>query len=291
MRWEMSSGGAFLLVGTILYGMNAISAVRAQSSQLKTPTFEVASIKRGCTSRPQNRAPGRGLGQSPIGLNECGTLTNFIITAYVEYEGGHRGPRQRVPILGGPSWIDSDTYQINARAESASAQSIIKGSMLQALLENRFKLRIRRETREIPVYALTTTKGGFKLQPSKASCVNPDYASSIGPDEQFCGVPYIRIVGAHFVFDIHGTLDEFSRWVREPMLDRPVINQTGIAGTYDFHLEFAPDEDIPDAASGRTSDRPIIFDAFREQLGLRLDPDKGPGTLIFVEHVERPTEN
>ena len=156
----------------------AVPLLRAQSA---TPVFEVASIRLceggdfgGKGGGGRGGAGGGEQGPSPDRLSmNCQPLRNLIRTAYVMFAEGRRMmPGRMTPIEGGPSWVDSDRYQITAKAEGTPGQEMMRGPMLQALLQDRFKLKIRRESREVPVYNLTVAKNGPKLQPSAAgSCV------------------------------------------------------------------------------------------------------------------------
>ncbi len=211
---------------------------------------------------------------------------------------------------GGPSWINSERYDIEAKADGNPSAQTMEGPMLQALLEDRFNLKIHRETRDILVYELTVAKGGPKLRPppvpspgagiagvglwpmSEADCKRLDPPNL--PDA-VCGAA--RAADAQgekpaFV-EYHGlTLDQTSAALVR-VLDRPVIDKTGVAGIFHVHVEFAPDGATPQFRPG-PSDEPVgpsIFTAFQEQLGLKLEPAKGPGEFLVIDSVERPSEN
>jgi uncharacterized protein (TIGR03435 family) len=169
---------------------------------------------------------------------------------------------------------------------------MLQGPMLQALLEDRFKLKIRRETKEVPVYALTVGKSGAKLQQFKEGTSSPptpgqkpDCTSMISGSAN--GPNMAR------VFMQATTVDEFSKALGF-VLARPIINKSGITGLFDFHLEYAIDETTGGPARATPSDEPAgpsIFTAIQEQLGLKLDSDKGPGERLVIDRVERPSGN
>src|SRR5262249_47372554 len=128
----------------------------------------------------------------------CTTVFNLINGAYVLFADGHVNPQSRVPIEGGPSWIHTSRYRIDAKADGAQSQGMMHGPMLQTLLEDRFKLKIHRETREVPAYALTVAKGGIKLNTFKeGSCIPLDLKifeqfppppfPELPPGQQYCG--------------------------------------------------------------------------------------------------------
>lgn len=224
----------------------------------------------------------------------------FLIQgAYVAFANPIVRPFDSVPVSGGPSWINSDRYHIEAKAEGAPSRQMMQGPMVQRLLEDRFKLKIRRETKEIPVYELTVAKSGFKLQAMKeGECTPPDVASALS---QTCAVT--RLGGAQgpgkpAFADFNGmSMEEFSVNLIQ-VLDRPVINKTGISGIFHVRVEFAPDEVTPRffrsrapgaEPAGDPPGGPSIFTAFQEQLGIKLEPAKGPGELLVIDSVARPS--
>jgi uncharacterized protein (TIGR03435 family) len=223
------------------------------------------------------------------------TVRGLIQIAYERYAGGRvhwLDFRDFPPIEGGPKWLDSGRFQIGAKADGRFSQAMMNGPMLQALLEGRFKLKLHRESRVVPAYALTVAKGGPKLQPLKeGSCTSPDPENppSPPPGEDFpviCGTISGRRNGPNQTMTVHGmSLDEFSKFGMG-LFGRPVINKTGIAGKFDLHLEFEPNNAAADEPSG-----PSIFTALQEQLGLKLVPTKGPFDVLVIDHVERPSDN
>jgi len=222
----------------------------------------------------------------------------LINTAYVRFANGRSNGAIKVPISGGPDWINSERYEINAKADGNAGREMMNGPMLQALLEDRFRLKIHSETRETPVYALTTTKGGPRLSPFKeGSCAPAGTAQPSEPDAKNekprCGFGGVRMKQPLLIVEARKiSLDEFAKNILS-ILDRPVINQTGTPGLFDFHLEFTPDETTPALPRFAPSDNSgtSIFTAVQEQLGLKLASAKGPGTFLVIDHVERPSEN
>jgi uncharacterized protein (TIGR03435 family) len=262
------------------------------------PKFEVASIKPGC-----GRLDGGGTvskdgrtrpNQSPGSLNECTTLIDFIRMAYLEFANGRQNPPEPVPISGGPAWIGSERYQINAKPEGAASPLAMRGPMLQALLEDRFKLKLHREVKHVAVYELTLSKGSPRLElAKKGSCFTLDPGSPLQPGQKPCGIPLTGTIGPNLRTEIIGSLDALSK-VLGVTVGRPVINKTGIGGVFDVRLEFAIDESTPGVrpvSSTEDTPGPSIFTAVQQQLGLKLVSAKGPGESIFIDHVERPSEN
>jgi uncharacterized protein (TIGR03435 family) len=297
----------------------AALAIQAQSPPPKArataaPKFEVASIRLGCAPRP-DEAPngndtkgGPGSGRAMPGrLDVCGRLIELIHAAYLGLANGQLNYSSSVQISGGPAWIKTDRYQITAKAEGNPRQEIMMGPMLQALLVDRCKLKVHRATQEVPVYALTVAKSGLKLHPAKpGSCIPRTLPLTLlAPGQIYCGPTRFTKKGTDLTFDVHGvSLDEFSKML-DGVMDRPVVDKTGVAGKFDFGVEFAPDETIPtalrifrradshDGPAATPSDPigPSIFTALQEQLGLKLQPAKGPGVRLVIDNVERPSEN
>jgi uncharacterized protein (TIGR03435 family) len=178
--------------------------------------------------------------------------------------------------------------------------------MMQKLLEERFKLKVHIETKELPVYALTAAKSGLGLpQPKEGSCITPDLNSPMPPlpGQTPCGRPMVVISpsGARMTggkISMPALTDILSN-----MLGRAVIDRTGSTGTFDIQLEFTPDQalaGIPLLAGPADAYRPApsadtagpsIFSALQEQLGLKLESAKGPVDVLVIDHVERPTAN
>jgi uncharacterized protein (TIGR03435 family) len=162
--------------------------------------------------------------------------------------------------------------------------------MLQSLLEDRFSLKIHRETREVPAYELTVAKGGLKMQPVQpGGCTVFDISlrppPRPEPDVNYCRLNIGRMKGPNWIVDTQATsIDYFAKNVLMLYTDHPVIDKTGVAGLFDFHLEFAPDEATDPAG-------PSLFTAMQEHLELKLTLTKGSGYFVVVDGVERPTEN
>ncbi|MDR3698822.1 MAG: TIGR03435 family protein [Candidatus Sulfopaludibacter sp.] len=269
------------------------------------PKFVVASIKpcRGGSSAPERKGGGGGGEFSPGTLRvDCSTVMDLIEGAYVLFANGHVNPRSRAGVEGGPAWIHSDRYQIDAKADGAKGQGMMRGPMLQTLLEDRFKLRLHHETREVPAYALTVAKGGLKLRPFQAgTCIPRDFARffeqfppqpfpELPPGQKYCGGG-VAVKGAIATLDATAmSIDDFFKYSL-PALDRPVVNKTGITGLFDFHLEYASDEPRGAGATSPEVAGPSVFDALERQLGLKPELAKARGDFLLIDHVERPSAN
>lgn len=260
----------------------------ALASAADLPRFDVASVRLCSTGLPPNAKAGGGKA-SPEALDiNCQTLKGLIQMAYVIFGDGHRVNRSPTPIAGGTGWMDSDRFDIRAKADGIENQILMHGPMLQALLEDRFRLKLHRETRLVPVYELRTAKGGPRLRRFReGSCAPYDILATFPPPpppENPC-----RSFGAMkegiVTIEAGATLDEFATAFLGS-LDRPVINKTGLRGKFDIHLEYVPDEASPDEVAGQT-----IFGALERQLGLKLSPAKGPGEILVIDSAEKPSAN
>jgi len=178
-------------------------------------------------------------------------------------------------LLGGPDWLNQ-RYAIQAKAPEGSFSEAQLRLMLQALLAERFQLKTHRETKEIPVYALVVGKSGSKVQAAKEE------------GGIFVGRSSITAKGATFT----KLVIALSR-----LLDRPVLDETQMAGNYDFKLHYDQGSvGLPYNAPGVArpeSDgmEPSIFTAVQEQLGLKLDPQKRPIEVLVIDSIERPSGN
>lgn len=281
---------------TAVCGLSFLHALSAQDR----PKFEVASIKE-CTNAdrppPSTSSPGR------LGLS-CWPLSRLIAEAYETFATGKVDPLKFLfprPLEGGPAWVNSARYSIDAKAEGPQSGAMMRGPMMQTLLEDRFQLKIRREIREVPVYIMTGAKGGPKLHRTVEGSCNPvdptDLTQSLKilpGGKPWCLVPTNGSKGPLMVFDVHGmTLDTFSNLLRPD--GRPVINRTGLSGAYDIHLEWesnAPTASAPDGvAASDPSPHASIIVAMREQLGLQLDPGKGTREFLMIDRIEKPSRN
>lgn len=136
--------------------------------------FEVATVKPTEAFNFNHCGGADGPAGAGRMILKCATAANLIQQAYVLFTNGLSLNPQSFPISGGPGWLDSDHYDITAKAEGNPPLETMMGPMLQSLLEDRFKLKLHRETREVPVYALTVAKAGLKLKPlDKPDCDPP----------------------------------------------------------------------------------------------------------------------
>jgi len=289
---------------TALIGIVTSITLGAQSTK-----FEVASI-RPCKPNDDSgdggrKGAGRGPGANPSPnrlVTGCETVENLIWSAYVLYATGHlvRDP-SNPPLEGGPAWIRSDHYQITARAEGAPGVDLMNGPLMRALLEDRFKLRIHREAKDVPVYALTIARSGVRLKPwQPGSCTPVPPGERAGMQPSQCRV-LIRQRGPNLALEGKGaTVAEIAKLLFL-LVDRPVLDRTELTGRYDIDVEFAPEQRPaafrpPGEPSGppppaEEPTAPRIFTAFEKQLGLNLEAAKGAREHLIIDRVERPSRN
>ena len=273
---------------------------QAQSAPLPSatePRFEVASIKRATEASGKVRVGDQiwtsaGASFKPGGTFEAvnATLGSIIRLAY--------GLRD-FQTVGGPEWLNTDRFDIQARAPQGAVESDAP-RRLQALLADRFALKVHKETRDRPIYALVLARANGSLGPRIRQSQGPaveGFAAAGGRctppgppgpiSMRLCGVTMTSLVDLYL-----------------PMYtDRRVVDRTGLSGGFDVALNFDNRQSVagvgpagglppaPPAAEPAAADAVSIFTALEEQLGLKLEPQSGPVEVVVIDHVERPTPN
>ena len=224
---------------------------------------------------------------------ECATLFNLIAGAYAVDE---RLERQWIHVEGGPGWLKSETYSVIAKSEDGRASvPMMMGPMMRALLEERLALKTHIETREGSVYELVVSKGGLKAKASPpGACVPADPSRPVQdtlPNSKTyknCGFRNLRTRGGMAMEATGVTMSELAKSLP---LDRKTIDRTGIEGRFDFVLRYSPEGAPPTAADSALAPLPGIFTAITEQVGLKLNPGRGPLPFVIIDSVQRPAEN
>jgi uncharacterized protein (TIGR03435 family) len=237
-----------------------------------SPAFEVSAVRVNRTG--SNRS------ESDYS-NGRYTATNITVKNVMEYS-AFGLPAAR--IVDGPKWIDNERFDIQAKVDGPTAASLEKMGhaqreellhiLVQQLLADRFHLRTHWETREMPVYVLVPAKKGAKLQKAAKADEGADTSESDG-----------RLDANHI------TLDGLAQTLTQELayeLGRVVLNRTGIPGRYDVRLRWTPQAQTAAAAADAP---PEIFTAMEEQLGLKLEPSKGPVEVLVIDSADEPTEN
>jgi uncharacterized protein (TIGR03435 family) len=243
----------------------------------KRPAFEAFEV---ATIKPARDSPGRYIRMQSVNrfYAKDFTLNAMIAAAY------SLTPRA---ISGGPAWTDSDHFDILASTPGEIQPNPDEQmAMLRKLLTDRFQLAFHREPKELPIFALTVAKGGPKLKPSTAPPSELPYLINVVYPEEKGGV--------HILLPArNATMMQFVAMLQRAVLDRTVVDQTGLSGTFDFELEWTPDENQFSGNLPRSVEptKPSLFVAMQEQLGLRLEATRGPVQTIVIDRVERPSQN
>jgi uncharacterized protein (TIGR03435 family) len=230
------------------------------SAAVYAQQFEVASIK------PTNSASN----SFSSGLNTSnGRLTAINVTLKRCIMGAYGlGPNQ---IFGGPDWLDTDRFDIAAKADQPVGDRI-QMTMMQTLLAERFKLQLHRETKPVQTYVLEVAKNGPKLERGDGHGSKTDN-------------------GRGDLVIINASMDRFAEILSRQM-DLPVVNHTGIDGVFNLKLKWTPESTkAVKPEDGSVVEGPSIFTAIQEQLGLRLHAQKIPIEVLVIDHAEKPSEN
>jgi uncharacterized protein (TIGR03435 family) len=251
-------------------------------------SFDVASVKRN-SSTPS--------GHMVFEASAGGRLTaeNMPLRLLIQRAYGVRA----FQISGGPSWIDTERYDIAAKVDRPATEKQVIGPMLQALLENRFKLRLHRETKELRVLNLTRTTAGAKLTKSSAAdCADSQLHAAPTPTSLPCHEVVLSIspTGARLRGE-QATAGQLVVTLGN-ILGRPVIDKTALTQELDLDMEVSLEgldglAGFAGIPTSQTADNiaPSILTALPQQTGLRLTPGRGPVEVLVIEHVERPGEN
>jgi len=273
------------------------------------PKFEAASVKRNNSGPGPSRLVFQPGGRISV-MNL--PLRTIIAAAY-----GTPQPLAEFQLVGGPKWLDTDRFDIIAKAAGdpppgPNGPPPVMFLMLQSLLEERFHLTIHRETQELPIFALMLARSDGKLgpqmHPSATDCAaliasrmaaaragGPPPAPPAPGERPQCGA---RNFPGNITAGGMTILQMVSGLARTPGINRPVVDRTGLTGAFDFDLSYTPDQmpqgDRPPGAPPLPAidpNGPSLFTALQEQLGLKLEPTKGPVDVIVIDRVEPPTED
>jgi len=315
-KWLLATAGAMALAVPFVVGMLRLQAQTPavadwQAAAGGKMAFDVASVK-------ANKSAERPTSNIPLTLDDAYTPTGGLFRAigsqfyvYVRFAYKING----FP-MGFPDWGRSERFDIEARKQGNPTKDQYR-LMMQSLLADRFKLTTHKETRQIPIYALTVAKEGkfgpqFKqdngpcsTSESDVQAVNsapplpqPSSSADSQPPKIPCGVLLMvpaSLPGRVRVAGIKIPIALLTRILPNPAsgLDRPVFDRTGLSGTFDMSIEWAPTLPPGAAPPGFTPDEtgPTFTEALQDQLGLKLVPQTGPVDVLVIDHVEEPSEN
>ena len=272
-----------LLLVAMLCAASAGSGALAQGNtpaagvEAKTRAYDVVSIK-------PNKSGSRG---TMINVqNDSFSATNvslkgLLINAYDVKD---------YLISGLTGWANSDRFDINAKIADMDADALKKvtgeqrQAMLQQLLADRFHLKVHLQTEVLPIYEMVVAKGGPKITAVEPPGTDPDVDKS----KEFKGMGRGSMSVSNTALMAHDIPLDSLAYSLSGRLSRTVVDKTGLKGKYDLTLTWSPDDG---SAAASDSSAPSLFTALQEQLGLRLQPAKGPVETLVVDHVEMPTEN
>ena len=235
------------------------------------PSWEVATIK---PSDPAS--PGKGFGGAPRKFQTHNTTLNDLIMFAYDVNAKQ--------ILNGPAWMETDKFDITTGQPDApgSPNAAQLKLMLRKLLQSRFAMKYHTDKKEMSAYVLTVAKGGPKMTKSEA---DPNNLGAFG----------FRQLGNLIVRN--QTMADVAHGFQGAVFDRPVVDQTGLQGRWDFSLKWTPDDTqfavfnvkiVPNDAADAP---PPIFTAIQEQIGLKLEAGKPQVDVMVLDHVEKPSEN
>jgi len=250
------------LVATVVWIVGSVASWPAAQTP-PSPAFEVASVK-------ANTSGALNVGGAGDRFANGQYQTTNIPLRLLMRQAFERS--QNIDFVGGPSWIDTDRWDIKAKADSPTADM---RPMIRTLLAERFKLVTHRETRQLPIYALLIARSDGRL------------GSSLHRSDE----PRRLVQDTYGVFIARGeTIEGLARRLNQAVR-RPVVDRTGLSGTYDVDLRFAPLGPASPADVSSAADAPSIFTAVQEQLGLKLEATTGALDVLVIDRVERPTED
>jgi uncharacterized protein (TIGR03435 family) len=250
------------------------------------PAFEVASIK------PASNEPPLPFGQLSPDRFYRGTVTirNLINYAY---------GMQDFRIVGGPAWAASERWQVSAKAVTAVPPSQM-AKLVQQLLADRFAMKAHTETRDLPIYVLVPARGddrfGPQMNAAEFDCepfLTGERRTVDAPVDQETGfsrcATRIGIGGGVRTVRYRGVTSSRLASFLSTAVNRVIVDKTGLRGSHDVDLTFQDDTAFIGPGSRRQREAPSLFTALQEQLGLKLEPSRGPVDVLVIDSVERPT--
>jgi len=269
LTWVSRLIGGLVLAGAVATGVGQGEKAMAADAE---PAFEVATIKPDPSGYPGMLGLGfRGRTFAARNVS----LVDMIAFAYAVH------PKQ--VLVGAQKWAATDRYDIAGVPDKEGVPNIPQQRMMiQKLLTERFKLELRSDKQEMQAFVITVAKDGSKLTPTKLEGLNP--VSTMKPSAD-----------GWILSTENASTKVLAGFLQLAILDRPVVDKTGLTGRYDIALEFTPDSSQfnghPPPARQTESPAPGLFDAIQQQLGLKLSSDKALVDVWTVEKAEKPSEN
>jgi uncharacterized protein (TIGR03435 family) len=281
----------------------------AQQAPIR-PSFEIASIK-------LNKSGDQAHSNIPLGPGDVHSSTGgrfstrgLPLVSYLFFAYKITGDQSEAVLSQLPGWATTDHFDIEAKTNGDPAQDTKDQMrlMIQSLLADRFGLVARYETKQVPVFALTLAKPGrmgpqLRAHPADAPCSTTIPSAGEPPPEATVDGGYPRLCDGFLGMPatVSGRMREGGRNVTMAFIashfianfaERPVIDQTGLTGTFDVVVEFVLETNGPGGGDSQPDPSgPTFLQALKEQLGLRLESQKGPAQVLVIDHVDHPTEN
>jgi uncharacterized protein (TIGR03435 family) len=294
-----SAIGPAFLVAPFAVGFVQVANLRAQllhPASGPLPAFEVATIR---PNHSDDAKLGFRMTSAEFQIQNA-SITDLIRFAYM-VKSSAQLPQE-------PRWINSDKFDINAKIGESQIEAMKKLTpdqrfeqnrlMVQSLLSDRFSLKLSSQTKTLPVYAMVVAKSGPRLKEVEGlSPPQPGHSPPPPPPAATpASAPMPTLMGRRGELKAGAvSMPFFTDWVsRQPeMSDRVVIDATGLKGSYDFELNWSPEDGRTPLLNGvpQESTGPSIFTAFQEQLGLKLESRKAPVEILVIDHVDRPSKN
>jgi uncharacterized protein (TIGR03435 family) len=278
-----------------LWIASAVIHASGQSQAIEAPRFEVASIRENKSASQISRISGVDLPATPGRFTVTNVPLRFIIF--------HAYELRAHELIGLPEWTESTPFDVTATysPQSAPTDQDVR-LMLRTLLADRFGLVMHTETRELPTYSLVLARKDGKLGPqltrsdvdcdkwiaekrpqSRAGGPSPVSPDGFRPACMLLATRQFLTGGTRTIEQLAGPLQAF--------VGRPVVDRTGLTGTFDIDLRWATSGDLAVTANAPPSDGPSIFTALQEQLGLKLEPGRAPARVFVIDKVERPAQD
>jgi uncharacterized protein (TIGR03435 family) len=253
-----------IAVALMVIAVTAPLTMKAQTGRLERLEFEAVSVKRNASGEDE-----RYFRPTPGRFYAYNVTPRMLVT----YAYGLRD----FQIVGAPDWMSEERYNIEATAANGAGWQL-QARMLQSLLGDRFKLTLHREKRDLPVFSLRVAGGGLKISPtSPGRCLKSDPAATVAPSDRTKTCGYMGM-GRDTFQATAATMSTAAEGL-SMILDRMVLDRTGLPAEFDITLKW------------NSVEGPSIFTAIQEQLGLRLEADRGPVEVVVIERVEHPSEN
>ncbi len=272
MKKQLLSCGAWIAVLTLC----TFASVGQQSPSMKTmaldadPSFEAATIKPN----------GSGVG-TLLGIKMAGRSFTTLNASLVDLIGFAYGVQGR-QVYEAPKWATEDRYDLSGVADVDGIPNVLQQrTMVRKLLADRFKLTFHNDKRELPAFVFTESKRGAKLVPTQAQGTLP--------------ITGVQPAADGWILNLqNASMPVLTNFLQLAVLDRPVVDHTGLAGRFDFKIDFTPDStQFHGLMPQRQLENPApgLFEALDQQYGLKLSSEKAMVDVVIVDHAEKPSAN